>query len=156
MAKRKLDSNADTGRDEHAKRPKVRARNATHPDAARSPSTSGPAPDIDPVIPTPALIVQDASMMETEDEALEPAAGGSHVEGKTGRTHKVRKLVPPRPFPTVPPSVSATGPRSAHVEGKNYICVTRRTELGAYLRRCKDVFIKDGYVPRLVFVTRKS
>ena len=58
--------------------------------------------------------------------------------------HKVRKLVPPRPFPTVPASVSATGPRSAHPEGKNYICVTRRTELGAYLRRCKDVFIKDG------------
>ncbi|KAH9890591.1 hypothetical protein C8Q73DRAFT_652325 [Cubamyces lactineus] len=59
--------------------------------------------------------------------------------------HKVRKLVPPRPFPTVPTSVSATGPRSAHTEGKNYICITRRTELGAYLRRCKDVFLKDGY-----------
>ncbi|KAI0324685.1 hypothetical protein GY45DRAFT_1262378 [Cubamyces sp. BRFM 1775] len=59
--------------------------------------------------------------------------------------HKIRKLVPPRPFPTVPTSVSATGPRSAHTEGKNYICVTRRTELGAYLRRCKDVFLKDGY-----------
>ncbi|KAI0668447.1 hypothetical protein C8Q78DRAFT_979647 [Trametes maxima] len=59
--------------------------------------------------------------------------------------HKIRKLVPPRPFPTVPTSVSATGPRSAHTEGKNYICVTRRTELGAYLRRCKEVFLRDGY-----------
>ncbi|KAH9915767.1 uncharacterized protein BXZ73DRAFT_53021 [Epithele typhae] len=59
--------------------------------------------------------------------------------------HRVRKLVPPRPFPTVPASVSATGPRSAHTEGKNYICITRRTELGAYLRRCKDVFLKDGH-----------
>ncbi|RPD59260.1 hypothetical protein L226DRAFT_465413 [Lentinus tigrinus ALCF2SS1-7] len=58
---------------------------------------------------------------------------------------KIRKLVPPRPFPTVPASVSATGPRSAHTEGKNYICITRRTELGAYLTRCKDVLIKDGY-----------
>ena len=55
-----------------------------------------------------------------------------------------RKLAPPRPFPTVPTSVSATGPRSAHVEGKNYICVTRKTPLGAYLRRCKDVILKDG------------
>ena len=58
--------------------------------------------------------------------------------------HKVRKLVPPRPFPTVPASVSATGPRSAHTAGKNYICITRRTELGAYLRRCKEVFLNDG------------
>ncbi|KAJ3524749.1 hypothetical protein NM688_g8510 [Phlebia brevispora] len=56
-----------------------------------------------------------------------------------------RKLAPPRPFPTVPTSVSATGPRSAHVEGKNYICITRKTPLGAYLRRCKDMVLKDGH-----------
>lgn len=61
------------------------------------------------------------------------------------KSYKIRKLEPPRPFPTVPTSVSATGPRSAHTEGKNYITVTRKTKLGAYLRRCKDVFIKDGY-----------
>ncbi|KAF7978721.1 hypothetical protein HWV62_45009 [Athelia sp. TMB] len=59
--------------------------------------------------------------------------------------HKIKKLVPPRPFPTVPTSVSATGPRSAHKEGKNYICITRKTPLGAYLRRCKDVILNDGY-----------
>ncbi|THH09368.1 hypothetical protein EW145_g2071 [Phellinidium pouzarii] len=58
---------------------------------------------------------------------------------------RIRKLVPPRPFPTVPTSVSATGPQSAHTEGKNRICITRRTPLGAYLRRCKDVILKDGY-----------
>lgn len=57
----------------------------------------------------------------------------------------IRKLVPPRPFPTVPTSVSATGPRSAHKEGKNLICITRQTPLSMYLRRCKDVFLKDGY-----------
>lgn len=57
---------------------------------------------------------------------------------------KINKLTPPRPFPTVPASVSATGPRSAHSEGKNYICVTRRTPLAAYLRRCKDVILEDG------------
>lgn len=62
----------------------------------------------------------------------------------TKATHKIRKLVPPRPFPTVPTSVSATGPRSAHTEGKNFICITRKTQLGAYLRRCKDIFLKDG------------
>jgi len=59
--------------------------------------------------------------------------------------HRVNKLVPPRPFPTVPAGVSATGPRSAHHEGKNYITVTRKTKLGSYLRRCKDVVLKNGY-----------
>ena len=62
------------------------------------------------------------------------------------RSHRVKKLVPPRPFPTVPPGVSATGPRSAHHEGKNRITVTRKTKLGPYLRRCKDIILKDGYV----------
>ncbi|KAK7688991.1 hypothetical protein QCA50_007682 [Cerrena zonata] len=41
--------------------------------------------------------------------------------------------------------MSATGPRSAHTEGKNYICITRKTPLGAYLRRCKDLILKDGF-----------
>ena len=68
---------------------------------------------------------------------------------RTARTpaHRVNKLVPPRPFPTVPAGVSATGPRSAHHDGKNYITVTRKTKLGSYLRRCKDVVLKDGCVP---------
>lgn len=61
-------------------------------------------------------------------------------------SHRVNKLVPPRPFPTVPAGVSATGPRSAHHEGKNYITITRRTQLGTYLRRCKDLVLKDGCV----------
>ncbi|KAH9977317.1 hypothetical protein BGW80DRAFT_1435971 [Lactifluus volemus] len=59
--------------------------------------------------------------------------------------HRVKKLVPPRPFPTVPVGVSATGPRSAHHQGKNYITITRKTKLGPYLRRCKDIVLKDGY-----------
>lgn len=76
---------------------------------------------------------------------IEPGTGPI----RTTRTpaHRVNKLVPPRPFPTVPAGVSATGPRSAHHEGKNYITVTRKTKLGPYLRRCKDVVLKDGCVP---------
>ncbi|KDR81868.1 hypothetical protein GALMADRAFT_240120 [Galerina marginata CBS 339.88] len=58
---------------------------------------------------------------------------------------RIRKLVPPRPFPTVPTSVSATGPRSSHREGKNMICLTRKTSLGNYMRRCKEVILVDGY-----------
>ncbi|KAG6845214.1 hypothetical protein H0H87_012541 [Tephrocybe sp. NHM501043] len=61
------------------------------------------------------------------------------------KKRRINKLVPPRPFPTVPTSVSATGPRSAHKEGKNFICITRKTALGAYMRRCKDIVLKDGY-----------
>ncbi|KAJ6620307.1 hypothetical protein B0H10DRAFT_2163562 [Mycena sp. CBHHK59/15] len=57
----------------------------------------------------------------------------------------MNKLAPTRPFPTVPTSVSATGPRSAHKEGKNLICITRKTSLAVYLRRCKDVILNDGY-----------
>ncbi|KAF7294662.1 hypothetical protein MIND_01003000 [Mycena indigotica] len=61
------------------------------------------------------------------------------------RRPNITKLAPPRPFPTVPTSVSATGPRSAHKEGKNMICITRKTPLAAYLRRCKKVILEDGY-----------
>ncbi|KAJ7684508.1 hypothetical protein DFH06DRAFT_1155879 [Mycena polygramma] len=63
-----------------------------------------------------------------------------------GRTNgRINKLTPARPFPTVPTSVSATGPRSAHKEGKNFISISRKTPLTAYLRRCKNVIINDGY-----------
>ncbi|KAJ7272989.1 hypothetical protein C8J57DRAFT_1316238 [Mycena rebaudengoi] len=58
---------------------------------------------------------------------------------------RINKLAPIRPFPTVPKSVSATGPQSAHKEGKNLICITRKTPLAAYLRRCKNAIINDGY-----------
>ncbi|PSR77967.1 hypothetical protein PHLCEN_2v7625 [Hermanssonia centrifuga] len=74
------------------------------------------------------------------------AVGGEAENAQPKPRTTYRKLAPPRPFPTVPTSVSATGPRSAHVKGKNYICITRKTPLGAYLRRCKDVILKDGCV----------
>lgn len=61
------------------------------------------------------------------------------------RRPRIRKLVPPRPFPTVAPASSATGPRSAHHEGKNNICITRKTKLAAYLRRCKALLVDDGF-----------
>jgi hypothetical protein len=54
------------------------------------------------------------------------------------------KLKPQRPVPTVHPASNVTGPRSSHVEGKNVICVTRATKLGAYLRRCKSLILDDG------------
>lgn len=65
---------------------------------------------------------------------------------------KYRKLAPPRPFPTVPTSSSATGPRSAHTEGKNYICITRKAPLSMYLARCKDTVLKEGSVTLNKFI----
>jgi ribonuclease P/MRP protein subunit RPP20 len=60
------------------------------------------------------------------------------------KPYTIRKLVPPKPFPTISPADSATAARSSRKEGKNYICVTRKTGLGAYMRRCKDLIMKDG------------
>lgn len=75
------------------------------------------------------------------DSAEKPSAKPTPKPG-----FKRKKLAPPRPYPTVPASVSATGPRSTHHEKKNYIAITRKTKLAAYLRRCKDLVLKDGSV----------
>ncbi|KAK7037478.1 hypothetical protein VNI00_010970 [Paramarasmius palmivorus] len=72
-----------------------------------------------------------------------PEKSTRSVESKPKR--HVKKLVPPRPFPTVSTADSATGPRSAHKEGKNFICLTRKTSLGAYMQRCKNLVLKDGF-----------
>ncbi|KIM49527.1 hypothetical protein M413DRAFT_110341 [Hebeloma cylindrosporum] len=74
-----------------------------------------------------------------KQDANGPASGDQQPR------RRINKLDPPRPFPVVPTSVSDTGPRSSHREGKNMICLTRKTSLGAYMRRCKDVILKDGY-----------
>ncbi|KAF9466243.1 hypothetical protein BDZ94DRAFT_1233870 [Collybia nuda] len=83
----------------------------------------------------------DTSNTESAQQMTEENA----VDSVAPKRPRINKLVPPRPFPTVPTSVSATGPRSAHKEGKNLICLTRKTPLGSYMRRCKDVILKDGY-----------
>ncbi|EKM56018.1 uncharacterized protein PHACADRAFT_257033, partial [Phanerochaete carnosa HHB-10118-sp] len=94
-------------------------------------------------VDTPKPIIRHEKKNGKRKATAPPAGGGPGAAAKA--TH--RKLAPPRPFPTVPMSVSATGPRSAHVQGKNYICITRKTPLGAYLRRCKGVTLKAGCVP---------
>ncbi|KAG6865676.1 hypothetical protein C0991_000446 [Blastosporella zonata] len=85
-------------------------------------------------------LLTQASVMDTSRETHT-----TRPDSMAPKRRRINKLVPPRPFPTVPTSVSATGPRSAHKEGKNFICITRKTALGAYMRRCKDIVLKDGY-----------
>lgn len=92
-------------------------------------------------IPDMSNAVQDEQASEEAQQVVMPDA--TPVMPVTKRP-KIKKLTPPRPFPAVPSSVSATGPRSAHPEGKNYICISRKTPLAAYLRRCKDIVLEDG------------
>ncbi|THH21100.1 hypothetical protein EW146_g404 [Bondarzewia mesenterica] len=103
-------------------------------------STSGVAND--PAIGTDALPICPRLSKKGKEKA---ATSSTENDTSTKPKTMINKLVPPRPFPTVPTSVSATGPRSAHHEGKNYIAITRKTKLGAYLRRCKEIVLKDGY-----------
>lgn len=72
------------------------------------------------------------------------------IKIKIKKRVKINKLPAPKPFPAVAASVSATGPRSSHTEGKNYICLTRKTSLGAYMRRCKNLVVNDRYIVSLL------
>lgn len=92
----------------------------------------------------PSVDMEDESA--DDDEEIDEGEASDNKASSSKPKRSVRRLDPPRPWPTVAPSVSATGPRSAHHEGKNYICITRKTKLGAYLRRCKELVIKDGCV----------
>ncbi|KIK54498.1 hypothetical protein GYMLUDRAFT_901014 [Collybiopsis luxurians FD-317 M1] len=85
--------------------------------------------------------VNNASSNSVAPEARQSQSGPSETKPR----QRIKKLTPARPFPSVPTSASATGPRSAHTEGKNLICITRKTSLAAYMRRCKDIILKDGY-----------
>lgn len=125
-------------------------------ESTRPTAAAQPAPP-STVQPPPVTVAQPAADTMAADDGADVALVESEKKkgkrkaadvaaGEPATAAKYRKLAPPRPFPTVPTSVSATGPRSAHVEGKNYICITRKTPLGAYLRRCKDVVLKAGYV----------
>ncbi|KAI5987533.1 hypothetical protein EDD15DRAFT_2580796 [Pisolithus albus] len=61
---------------------------------------------------------------------------------------RIRKLAPPRPYPTVPLGRSATGPRSTSArpspDEPMCLCVTRKTALPVYIRRCTSAFLQDG------------
>jgi hypothetical protein len=133
--KRKSDSSAADGGDdsERGKRKKFSSTVRSQPAANRD------APE--------KMNIDAVPDARNEGKGKEPATAttdDNDDQSTLSSTRTRNKLKPPRPFPTVPTSVSATGPRSAHHEGKNYICVTRRTSLGAYMRRCKDLIIKDG------------
>jgi hypothetical protein len=106
-------------------------------------SASNAGPSSKPISPT-----QDAEHAPIRVPKSQNNPRGVVTRGKELDNHpqkrRIRKLTPKRPWPIVPTSVSATGPRSAHKEGKHLVCISRKTGLSAYMRRCKDVIIKDG------------
>lgn len=129
--KRKIDSNNE--QEGPGKRPRL----ADDSGSNLEPESN----DVEPEVETTANEGIASKNKITEEHKDGPKA---QDQGKGRQRARINKLVPPRPFPTVPASVSATGPRSSHKEGKNLICITRKTSLGRYLRRCKDVIIEDG------------
>ncbi|KAG1748908.1 uncharacterized protein EDB91DRAFT_1079036 [Suillus paluster] len=89
--------------------------------------------------------VQETSGQITGSSTENPMATSQSAPPNNRPRPRIRKLAPPRPFPTVAPSAPATAPRSLHKEGNNNICVTRRTKLAVYLRRCKALILEDGF-----------
>ncbi|KAI6036997.1 hypothetical protein BKA83DRAFT_4170575, partial [Pisolithus microcarpus] len=62
---------------------------------------------------------------------------------------RIRKLAPPRPYPTVPLGRSATGSALDSLQRPSpdepmCLCVTRKTALPVYIRRCTSAFLQDG------------
>jgi len=107
------------------------------------------ASQIPPVPPMPSEPAAHSSQDDSGAQKIRKDKGKGKDKEESQSTRqishrRINKLKPVRPFPTVPASVSETGPRSAHREGKNMICITRKTSLGAYMRRCKSVIIVDG------------
>ncbi|KAF8162842.1 hypothetical protein B0H34DRAFT_794615 [Crassisporium funariophilum] len=120
--------------------------------SAPGPSVTVTSTDVDPRTVESLNTTEPKGLPKNKGKGKEKAANVSSPDastrserGKDQKGRRITKLVPPRPFPTVPTSVSDSGPRSSHKEGKNFICLTRKTPLGSYMRRCKDLIIKDGY-----------
>jgi hypothetical protein len=137
--KRKIDS------DSHLTRKRLKLTTASG--SSRAVDVTSETNKIDTPIEVSRPGIEDKDQTDVQDRDKADLTGRLATSTTTPgmKRRRINKLVPPRPFPTVPTSVSATGPRSAHTEGKNYICLTRKTSLGAYMRRCKDVVLKDGY-----------
>ncbi|TFY70678.1 hypothetical protein EVG20_g2328 [Dentipellis fragilis] len=134
--------------------PKRKLDALTDADEQTTPAKSTNPPEAASTSTNHANAAESERVPATQRTAAEPSTKVPSHKGKEKATataeaqepkHKIRRLAPPRPFPTVPTSVNATGPRSTHHEGKNYIAITRKTQMGGYLRRIKDVVLKDGY-----------
>lgn len=143
--KRKADSQGEILNAKRIRTEPTVTHSDTMPDAGPSQIIVAPVPEKDTLERVAPISNGTSEENTTEIIHVDVQPEPTNTHASTSKpTHTIRKLAPQRPFPTVPTSVSATGPRSAHAEGKNYICVTRKTQLGAYMRRCKDVFMKDG------------
>lgn len=96
---------------------------------------------------------------ERTTTAKQPEAGPSSKKRKLQDTstdgskdssskpvRKRHRLGTSRPWPSVPGSSNATGPRSARADGNNKFLISRKVELAVYLRKLKECVLKEGYV----------
>lgn len=74
--------------------------------------------------------------------ALSRNASSSKSRGRQNR----RKLAPARPYPAVKQTSNLAVPRSARQEGNNMITISRKTPLGAHLRRAVRCVVDFGSV----------
>ncbi|KAG8816036.1 hypothetical protein FRC18_001202 [Serendipita sp. 400] len=96
-------------------------------------------------VPNQGINATNETKKQKEREKKLPGLRNIPTKAPLKRKPKIKKLAPQRPYPTVPTSSNATGPKSKRKEGNNKICITRRMELGAYLSQCRDLFVKQGY-----------
>ncbi|KAI6123246.1 hypothetical protein EDD16DRAFT_1567846 [Pisolithus croceorrhizus] len=91
--------------------------------------------------------ISDVPMTNAASLPSTPDAGPSAPAPPRKRL-RIQKLAPPHPYPTVPLARSATGPRSTSTRPSPdeplCICVTRKTSLPVYIRRCTTAFLRDG------------
>ncbi|KAF9068341.1 hypothetical protein BDP27DRAFT_1392803 [Rhodocollybia butyracea] len=82
------------------------------------------------------LKITSADVSDTVFNAASSSNMPKDTQEQTKKENKqrIKKLAPARPFPSVPTSVSATGPRSAHSEGKK-----------PHLPHAEDITGRDGY-----------
>lgn len=141
-----------------------RKRNSDLDSLQEQPAAKRVRPSASPVRGQPTITDNKSSVTESSKQpttvskhAKKPVGPSPHkhqIKGPLKPKPNITKLAPVRPYPTVPTSSSATGPRSKRKEGNNKICVSRKTPLAAYLHQCRDVFLKQGYV--MVFFLLQS
>ena len=60
---------------------------------------------------------------------------------------KKRKLAPPKPPGAgLPAGAAVTGP-TGQIKGRDVVMVSRKAELGSYMRRCKALMVEEGCAP---------
>lgn len=96
--------------------------------------------------------VAEAPPSVSTTSARQPEAGPSSRPARTKAKvatvprPKKRKLAPPKPPGAgLPAGAAVTGP-TGQIKGRDVVLVSRRAELGSYMRKCKALMVEEGCV----------